>query len=141
MNVPRTVILQSSMALLKRLPAHVLALRRFCGSKRLFSAIAEPVENDESVTVTVNPYKLHRLEEGPSTEVETSKSELLGMFKTMYTMRRMELAADLLYKQKLARGFLHLADGQDAVPTGLAPSFSPHHSKDMQVAPDPHPDP
>ncbi|KAK9903407.1 hypothetical protein WJX75_004838 [Coccomyxa subellipsoidea] len=84
-----------------------------------FSAIPEAVENDETVTVTVNPYKLHRLEEGPSTEVETSKSELLGMFKTMYTMRRMELAADLLYKQKLARGFLHLADGQEAVPTGM----------------------
>lgn len=108
------------MTLLKRLPAQLSAVARCSGSIRSISAIPEAVENDETVTVTVNPYKLHRLEEGPSTEVETSKSELLGMFKTMYTMRRMELAADLLYKQKLARGFLHLADGQEAVPTGAA---------------------
>lgn len=58
----------------------------------------------------------------PSTDVETSGKELLDMFQTMFRMRRMELAADLLYKQKLARGFLHLADGQEAVPV-VSPSF------------------
>lgn len=57
----------------------------------------------------------HRMD-APSPEVETSGKELMDMFQTMYRMRRMELAADLLYKQKLARGFLHLADGQEAVP-------------------------
>ena len=36
----------------------------------------------------VNPYKLHRLDEGPETEVETSKSELLDMFRSMYTVSR-----------------------------------------------------
>ena len=34
----------------------------------------------------VNPYKLHRLDEGPEREVETSKTELLEMFRSMYTV-------------------------------------------------------
>ena len=48
----------------------------------------------------------------PGREVETSKSELWHMLTTMTRMRRLELSADQLYKTKLARGFLHLADGQ-----------------------------
>ena len=32
----------------------------------------------------MNPYKLHRLEEGPEREVETTKGELLQMFRSMY---------------------------------------------------------
>eukprot|EP00891_Asterochloris_glomerata_P009427 jgi/Astpho2/9427/fgenesh1_pm.00145_%23_12_t len=60
----------------------------------------------------------HRLEP-PGREVKTSGKELMEMFKTMMRMRRVEIAADMLYKQKLARGFLHLADGQEAVPVGM----------------------
>ena len=96
------------------------------GQRHCLAAEAQEVEQDDSseFTVTVNSYRGHHLDELPSTEVQTSKAELLRMFSDMYTMRRMELAADMLYKQKLARGFLHLADGQEAVPVGIEAASS-----------------
>ena len=56
--------------------------------------------------------------DAPSDSIELNKDELLKMFRQMVTIRRMETAADSLYKAKFIRGFCHLAIGQEAVPVG-----------------------
>ena len=48
--------------------------------QRTFSAEPAPSESDDSITVTVNPFKGHRLAP-PSRDVQTNKKELLDMFE------------------------------------------------------------
>jgi len=75
--------------------------------------------SDEKFTVeTPVPFEGHRIEP-PSQVVETSKSEIVDMFTQAYMMRRLEIAADVLYKGKFIRGFCHLYDGQEAVCVGM----------------------
>ncbi len=55
----------------------------------------------------VQPFSFHKIDP-PSNKVETSLTELRSMYHFMYRMRRMEIAADMMYKAKLIRGFCHL---------------------------------
>eukprot|EP00850_Spirogloea_muscicola_P003678 SM000015S01178 [mRNA] locus=s15:201520:204479:+ [translate_table: standard] len=64
------------------------------------------------------PFKGHKIEVPPQA-VETSPKELVKFFTDMFRMRRMEIAADSLYKSKYIRGFCHLYDGQEAVCVGM----------------------
>nr|XP_018905908.1 PREDICTED: probable pyruvate dehydrogenase E1 component subunit alpha, mitochondrial isoform X1 [Bemisia tabaci]XP_018905910.1 PREDICTED: probable pyruvate dehydrogenase E1 component subunit alpha, mitochondrial isoform X3 [Bemisia tabaci] len=65
------------------------------------------------------PYKLHKLESGPSTHVSVTKEDALVMYRQMNTIRRIETAAGNLYKEKIVRGFCHLYSGQEACAVGM----------------------
>lgn len=68
---------------------------------------------------SVRDYKIHKLDSGPSTEVELPRDDGLKMFSQMVKIRRMEAAANSLYKEKIIRGFCHLYSGQEAVAVGM----------------------
>jgi hypothetical protein len=72
-----------------------------------------PSSSSEPFKVSLHPeyFQTHRCDP-PSLEVELTKEKLIWMYTKMVEMRRMEMAADNLYKSKLIRGFCHLAIGQ-----------------------------
>ena len=78
----------------------------------------EDEESLQPITIELREMKGHMIDNLP-TQAVTNKRELLEYFTTMYTMRRMEIAADVLYKSKLVKGFCHLYDGQEAICIGM----------------------
>ena len=75
---------------------------------------------------TVQPFKLHKLEEGPKKTSVLTKDEALDYYHKMQTIRRMETAAATLYKSKEVRGFCHLYSGQVI-------QFNPIHSFSIKI--------
>ena len=78
--------------------------RSFFG--RLFRSDNQPKSNEKSeeASFDCNAYKLHRLDEGPSTSTNLTRAEGIRLYKEMVTVRRMETAAANLYKEKAIRG-------------------------------------
>lgn len=85
-----------------------------------------PEDKSEPFTLTLHEDSFHAYRmDAPSLDVEVTKDKLIGMYRDMTTMRRMEMAADALYKAKLIRGFCHLAIGQEAVSVGIESAITP----------------
>ncbi|AQK74706.1 Pyruvate dehydrogenase E1 component subunit alpha-1, mitochondrial [Zea mays] len=102
----------AAAALLRRIPAARAPATAFMA--------ARPV-SDSTAALTIEtsvPFTSH-LVDPPSRDVTTTPAELVTFFRDMSLMRRMEIAADSLYKAKLIRGFCHLYDGQEAVAVGM----------------------
>ncbi|XP_032962325.1 pyruvate dehydrogenase E1 component subunit alpha, testis-specific form, mitochondrial isoform X2 [Rhinolophus ferrumequinum] len=79
----------------------------------------------KDVTFEIKKCDLYRLEEGPPVATVLTREDGLKYYKAMQTIRRMELKADQLYKQKFIRGFCHLCDGQEACCVGLEAGINP----------------
>ncbi|CAH0548141.1 unnamed protein product [Brassicogethes aeneus] len=77
-------------------------------------------------TFETKPYRLHKLEESPSTTVTLTKEDALKYYEQLHTIRRMETSAGNLYKEKIIRGFCHLYSGQEAVAVGIKAALRPH---------------
>lgn len=65
----------------------------------------------DTAQVEISPVKAYKCDP-PSTWVNTTKQEVIQGLRDMMLMRRMEIAADLMYKSQLIKGFCHLYDGQ-----------------------------
>ncbi|XP_058804021.1 probable pyruvate dehydrogenase E1 component subunit alpha, mitochondrial [Phymastichus coffea] len=79
-------------------------------------------------TFETKSYRLHKLDEGPSTQVKLTKSDAVKYYKQLHTIRRMETAAGNLYKEKIVRGFCHLYSGQEACAVGMVAALRPQDS-------------
>ncbi|PSS13562.1 Pyruvate dehydrogenase E1 component subunit alpha like [Actinidia chinensis var. chinensis] len=98
--------------------------------KPLSAAVLRRTFSTDTITVETSvPFTSHNCSPPPRT-VETTPAEMMSFFRDMATMRRMEIAADSLYKAKLIRGFCHLYDGQEAVAIGMEAAIT---SKDCII--------
>ncbi|TVY68763.1 Pyruvate dehydrogenase E1 component subunit alpha [Lachnellula suecica] len=95
-------------------------------------AASAHADRDDVPTEDDKPFQVHLSDESfetyeldpPAYTLDTTKKELKQMYYDMVSVRRMEMAADRLYKEKKIRGFCHLSTGQEAVAVGIEHSLT-----------------
>ncbi|GBB83893.1 hypothetical protein RclHR1_10560003 [Rhizophagus clarus] len=102
------------LSITSRLSRNISVLNGRTFVRQFASASAETV----NISLPEGSFKTYKCDP-PSFEIEVTKDELLRLYKEMVVMRRLEVAADGLYKSKLIRGFCHLCTGQEAVAVGM----------------------
>uniref|UniRef100_A0A8C7LKU2 Pyruvate dehydrogenase E1 component subunit alpha, testis-specific form, mitochondrial n=1 Tax=Oncorhynchus kisutch TaxID=8019 RepID=A0A8C7LKU2_ONCKI len=108
----------------RKQPVCVL-IEALTGGARMVASTRSFADFTPQASFDVKKCELHRLEEGPSETAVLTREQGLQYYRTMQTMRRMELKADQLYKQKIIRGFCHLYDGQEACAMGIEAGINP----------------
>jgi len=89
-------------------------------SEVVASSVVQQRSYSDEVTFETRPYKLHKLESGPSDASTCTKEEAEKYYEQMQMIRRIESASGNLYKEKAVRGFCHLCSGQEAICVGVA---------------------
>ncbi|GJQ79977.1 hypothetical protein Trydic_g9454 [Trypoxylus dichotomus] len=113
--------------ILKMLPTCMRRLNSKAFNK--LAALLQASYSTETATFETEPFKLHKLDDGPSTTVSLTKPDALDMFTKMQTIRYMETCiGDLLLNEKVIRGFCHLYIGQEAVCVGIKAALRPNDS-------------
>ncbi|OJJ85868.1 putative pyruvate dehydrogenase E1 component alpha subunit [Aspergillus glaucus CBS 516.65] len=94
-----------------------------CTGRRFFAQVSDvriPTEDDKpfEVPLSEDSFETYHLDPPPYT-IETTKNQLKKLYYDMTVIRRMEISADSLYKDRKIRGFCHLSTGQEGVAVGI----------------------
>ncbi|XP_075400988.1 pyruvate dehydrogenase E1 component subunit alpha, testis-specific form, mitochondrial [Tenrec ecaudatus] len=94
-------------------------LSRVAAQKPATRVLAGSCHYSKQATFEIKKCDLYRIDEGPPVSTELTREDGLKYYRMMQMVRRLELKADQLYKQKFIRGFCHLCDGQEACCVGI----------------------
>ncbi|EGV62686.1 hypothetical protein CANTEDRAFT_115310 [Yamadazyma tenuis ATCC 10573] len=100
------------------------ASRSLVGSVGMAKRTLASASTSVSIELPASSFEGYNLEV-PELSFDTEKENLLQMYKDMVSIRRMEMAADALYKAKKIRGFCHLSVGQEAIAVGIEHAITP----------------